>query len=163
LLASFDPVLPESPQLPDYQPRYAELELGEKADLANDVLHLGVGATASQRPDAARHDVYEEVAVDRRASPAPTNPKPRYPFRMRARSIEANFVVHFVVDTTGVVDTATVELPTSVEPDFTTAVAEVLGRWHFVPAELSGWRVRQRMLQPFFFQLAEQYSSISRL
>jgi protein TonB len=159
-LAAFDLVIPEPAPLPDFQPSYPDLQIGEKVEFANDVLHLGVGPTTLQRPSAARYNAYDEDAVERLATPARTNPKPRYPSRMRQRGIESNFVVYFVVDTTGLVDTATVELPSSVDTDFTTAVSEVLTTWRFVPAELGGRRVRQRVLQPFSFLLVEQYSSI---
>jgi protein TonB len=159
-LASFDLVLPEPAPLPDFQPSYPDIEVGQKAEFANDVLHLGIGPTTFQRPSAAHYNAYEESDVERLATPAPTNPKPRYPSRMRQRGIETNFVVYFVVDTSGLVDTATVELPSSVETDFTTAVSEVLTTWRFVPAELGGRRVRQRVLQPFSFLLVAQYSSI---
>jgi protein TonB len=72
---------------------------------------------------------------------------------MVSRSIESNFNVTFVVDTTGTVDRNTVELPSSVLQDFASAVREVLFDWRFVPAELGGRRVRQRVLQPFTFRV----------
>jgi TonB family protein len=154
--------LPEPAPLPDYQPAVAELEIGETGDLTSDVLHLGLRPSASSSPIAARHHAYDESAVDRLATPHPANPKPRYPWRMRARGLETRFVVYFVVDTSGVVDTTSVELPATVERDFATAVTEVMVRWHFVPAALSGRPVRQIVMQPFVFQMAEQYGSTRR-
>jgi TonB family protein len=92
----------------------------------------------------------------------PANPKPRYPSRMQARGIETRFIVYFVVDTTGVIDTTTVELPAAVEKEFVAAVSEVMVRWHFVPAELAGRPVRQMVMQPFVFQMGALYSSMGR-
>jgi protein TonB len=162
LLVAVDLVLPELAALPDYQPPVTELEIGGNVDLADDVLHLGLHPSASSSPVAARHHAYDESGVDRTASPDPANPKPRYPPRMLARGVEARFVVYFVVDTSGVVDTASVGLPASVPGDFMDAVTEAMARWRFVPAELAGRRVRQLATQAFVFQMAERYSSRSR-
>lgn len=164
LPVAIDLALPELelPPLPDYQPQDVELEIGEKVDLTSDVLHLGIRRAASPSAAATRHHAYDESAVDRMAAADPANPKPRYPSRMRARGLETRFIVYFVVDTNGSVDTTTVELPASVEADFVNAVTEVLVRWHFVPAEVAGRPVRQMMMQPFVFQLEERYSSIGR-
>jgi protein TonB len=163
LLLSFDLALPEPAPLPDYQPEYAALEIGQGVDVADDALHLGVGpVAASPRPAAALYNAYEEVAVEKRAVPAPANPKPRYPSRMVRRGIETNFNVYFVVDTSGIVDRETVELPPAVQQEFTSAVAEALFSWRFVPAELGGRRVRQRVLQPFSFRMEEQFSAVGR-
>jgi protein TonB len=100
--------------------------------------------------------------VEKRVVPVAANPKPHYPSRMLSRGIETNFNVYFVVDTTGTVDKETLELPSTVQQEFTRAVAEVLYIWRFVPAELGGRRVRQRVLQPFSFQVEGRYSSRGR-
>ena len=160
LLPSFDLVLPEAAPLPDYQPDLAALEIGGSTGLADDVLHLGLGPATSRRPPGALHNAYDDVAVEKRAVPVSANPKPHYPSRMRSRGIESNFQVYFVVDTSGIVDRQTVELPSSVQQEFTSAVAEVLIDWRFVPAELDGRRVRQRVLQPFVFRLEGQFSAL---
>jgi protein TonB len=81
---------------------------------------------------------------------------------MQTRGIEANFNVSFVVDTSGVVDQQTVEMPASIQEEFTNAVVEVLFNWHFAPAELGGRRVRQRVLQPFTFRLERRLDGYGR-
>ena len=91
--------------------------------------------------------------MERPVAALPGNPKPRYPGRMASRSIETNFNVYFVVDTTGTVDRETVELPPSVLQEFASAVKDVLFDWRFVPAQLGGRRVRQRVQQPFTFRV----------
>jgi protein TonB len=118
--------------------------------------------SASRLPAGALHGAFEEFAVEKRVVPAAANRKPRYPYQMLSRGIETNFNVTFVVDTAGVVDQETVELPRSVQEEFMRAVSEVLLAWRFVPAELGGRRVRQRVLQPFTFRVEGQYSSIGR-
>jgi protein TonB len=156
LPTSFDLMLPEPVPLPDYQPAYAALEIGAGAVNADDVLHLGLGPSTSRGRAGALHNAYDEFAVEKCAVPVAANPKPRYPYRMSSRGIESNFNVYFVVDTTGTVDRATLELPPSVQQEFTSAVTEVLFKWRFLPAEMGGRRVRQRVLQPFIFRMEGQ-------
>jgi protein TonB len=162
LLASFDLVLPEPAPLPEYQPLDAALEIGGSAGLTDDALHLGLGPAGSSGQPAIRYNAYDEIAVEKRVMPASANQSPRYPSRMQNRGIEANFNVSFVVDTSGVVDQQTVELPPSIQQEFTNAVVEVLFNWHFVPAELGGRRVRQRVLQPFTFRLERRLDAYGR-
>jgi TonB family protein len=153
LLLTFDLVLPEPPPLPDYRPDDLALEIGGSSGLTEDALHLGVGLATSSGTAGGPRGWYDEVAVEKRALPVAANAKPRYPSRMLSRGIESNFEVYFVVDTSGTVDKETVELPPSVQQEFTNAVEEVLYNWRFVPAELGGRRVRQRVLQPFTFRM----------
>jgi TonB family protein len=162
LLVSFDLAIPEAAPLPEYHPDDIALEIGGGVLPVDDVLHLGTGPSTSTGPAGTPYNAYDEVTVEKRAVPAPVNPKPHYPPRMLHRGIESNFNVYFVVDTSGSVDPETVELPRSVQEDFTNAVAEVLYKWHFVPAELGGRRVRQRVLQPFSFLLTGPFGSAGR-
>lgn len=151
LPASFDLVLPDPPAPPEYDYDDAAVEIGNAGVNTDDVLGLGGGGTRRRAPGV--YGAYDEIAVERPVAALPGNPKPRYPTRMVSRSIESNFDVTFVVDTTGTVDRTTVELPASVLQDFASAVREVLFDWRFVPAELGGRRVRQRVLQPFTFRV----------
>jgi TonB family protein len=164
LLLSFDLVLPDPPPLPDYLPDYRQddfaLEIAGTAGFADDVLHLGVGLATSPHK-GANHGAYDEGAVEKRAMPVSTNLKPRYPSRMLSRGIETNFAVYFVVDSTGIVEQSTIELPPSVQEEFASAVTEVLSSWRFAPAEVGGRRVRQRVLQPFTFRLERRFSSLT--
>jgi protein TonB len=152
LPASFDLVLPDPPAPPEYAFDDAAVQIGSDGVVVDDVLGLGVGGGVRRRAPGP-YGAYEEFAVERPVAALPGNPKPRYPGRMVNRSIETNFNVTFVVDTTGTVDRATVELPPSVLQEFASAVREVLFDWRFVPAELGGRRVRQRVLQPFTFRV----------
>jgi TonB family protein len=152
LPASFDLVLPDPPAPPEYSVDDAAMEIGSNGVSVDDVLGLGVGGVGRRRAPGL-YGAYDEVAVERPVAALPGNPKPRYPGRMANRSIETNFNVYFVVDTTGTVDRATVELPPSVLQEFASAVRDVLFDWRFVPAELGGRRVRQRVQQPFSFRV----------
>jgi TonB family protein len=110
-------------------------------------------AGAWGRHDGADSMTYVAANVDRDASPAGVNPKPAYPADLLRRGIETSFSVYFVVDTAGRVDTTSIQFPPSVEPRFLQAVRDVMVRWHFVPAEVRGRRVRQWMEQTFRFKI----------
>ena len=96
---------------------------------------------------------YEMAEVDLQAVAAPVNPKPQYPAAMQRRQLEARFAVYFVVDTSGRVDRASVELPLVAHEEFAAAVLDALEKWTFEPAEVGGHRVRERVKQPFYFRL----------
>jgi protein TonB len=149
---SFDLALPEPPEPPMYAFDDAAMEIGGSGVITDDVLGLGIGRSGGQRALGA-YGAYDETSVERPVAALPGNPKPRYPGRLASRSIETNFNVYFVVDTTGTVDRATVELPPSVLQEFASAVKDVLFDWRFVPAQLGGRRVRQRVQQPFTFRV----------
>jgi TonB family protein len=102
---------------------------------------------------------YIAANVDKSAESTGANPKPAYPPDLLNRLVEASFSVYFVVDTTGRIDTTTIQVPPSVDRRFAKAVLDVLPRWHFVPAEIRGRRVRQLMEQPFEFRIVSgQYT-----
>lgn len=144
---SFDVVLPDPPAMPDFAPDATATELGYPTGIADDVLRLGIGGRG------ARDGTFDEASVERRAMPLIDNVAPLYPPRMVGRHVESRFEVIFVVDTTGTVDERTIEWPRAVQEDFTRAVAEVLSKWRFVPAQIGGRFVRQRVSQPFIFRM----------
>jgi len=150
---AFDLPLLDLPALPDFQPDVSVTEFDGATGIADDVLGLGLGRRGSRSAGAARYAAFDENAVERRAMPVAANRLPRYPSQMLSRGIETKFEVTFVIDTSGVVDQATVEWPAAVEREFARAVAAVLSKWRFVPAQIGGRRVRQRVAQPFQFRL----------
>jgi TonB family protein len=121
-------------------------------------LASGVPASAKVDVDAtdASTEVYVAAKVETAAVPLPENPKPEYPRDLLRRSIETSFIVFFVVDTTGRIDKGTIEVPPSVQEQFASAVRTVMVRWHFLPAQRGGRRVRQFMEQPFSFRIVDE-------
>lgn len=120
-----------------------------------------MGSTAAAGDGGTDSTTFIAADVDRSASTDGVNPKPVYPRQMLNRGVEASFSVYFVVDTTGRIDTTTIQVPLSVHPQFANAVREVLVRWHFVPAEIRGRRVRQLMEQTFKFKIVSgQYAQV---
>jgi TonB family protein len=150
---SLDLSLPDLPVLPDFEPDVSVTEFDGPTGIADDVLHLGFGRRGSRSVSAARYSAFDEAGVERQARPAPENRLPRYPYQMLSRGIQTQFEVTFVVDTSGVIDQGTVEWPLAVERDFRRAVADVMSKWRFVPAQIGGRRVRQMVSQPFQFRL----------
>ena len=163
LLASFDLsaaaglVLPPPPSEPG-PPRLADSLWGDIP---------GTIRSASKAPgelEVSAERGVDSVAfiaanVDKRAESDGANPKPAYPIDMLRREVEATFSVYFVVDTTGRIDSTTIEVPPSVDRRFAQAVRDVLIRWRFAPAEIRGRRVRQLMEQPFMFRIVSgQYT-----
>lgn len=115
-------------------------------------LNLHVAAEPSERLVFPEY-TFEPGEVELGAIAAPENPKPTYPPLMVRRGVEARFAVVFVVDTSGQIDRETLELPRVQHEEFTEAVRHVLEKWHFVPAEVGGRRVRERVRHRFSFRI----------
>lgn len=110
----------------------------------------GTGVSAHGISDST---AYVAADVDRSVLASGANPKPGYPKALLYRRVEATFSTYFVVDTAGRVDMSTIRIPTSVDERFGQAVRDALQRWHFLPAETRGRRVRQLVEQTFEFRI----------
>lgn len=93
--------------------------------------------------------VDREVVVLRGAAP-------RYPSLLANAGVEGTIVLHFVVDTLGRVEPASVEVIRADQRLFVESVREALSRTRFVPAEAAGRKVRQLVEQSFTFALARR-------
>lgn len=78
---------------------------------------------------------------------------PRYPDSLKTARVEGEVVASFVVDTTGLVDPASLHILRSTHPMFAAAAREAILRMRFAAAELHGVKVRQFVQQPFVFNL----------
>jgi hypothetical protein len=89
---------------------------------------------------------------------------PVYPRDLLALGMEGLVQAIYVVDTTGLVDTTTIQVAHSDDPRFTASVRTALGQMRFRPAKRAGKTVRQLVEQRFRFsilpasQVAEQIS-----
>jgi protein TonB len=70
---------------------------------------------------------------------------------LRTAGIEGHVMAQFVVDSTGRVQLATLQVLESQHPLFTAAVRTALSRMRFLPAEAGGARVAQLVQQSFQF------------
>jgi protein TonB len=92
--------------------------------------------------------------AERGALALPGNPRPRYPEVLRAAALAGTVLAEFVVDTSGAIEMATVQIIASDHPLFERAVRDILPHLRFLPAEAGGRKVGQLVRQPFEFRLA---------
>lgn len=112
---------------------------------------LTQGSIGAGRP-RGDGDVYRGDQVDKGIAAIAT-PTPPYPEMLRAAGVEGRVVVRFVVDTTGRIEPASLEIRESTHDLFTRAVRDALPRFRFAPAEANGRRVRVLVEMPFEFSL----------
>jgi TonB family protein len=94
-----------------------------------------------------------EVEVDSVVERDPNSAAPRYPPKLLAHNIEGSTFVHYVVDTTGRVDTLTIQVVRASHPQFAQSVREALALMKFRPAMQSSHKVRQWVEQNFSFRI----------
>ena len=100
--------------------------------------------------------VMNDLQVDRQVSVLSGYRTPRYPEALRAAGIEETLNASFVVDTSGRVESGSLEIPDAKHAAFIAAVREALAKARFRPAESHGRRVRQRVVQAFVFSLQRE-------
>jgi TonB family protein len=108
-------------------------------------------AQASLQPPS--DGVYTEEMVERSVRPRHGNPTPRYPSALQQMEIEGDFVVKFVVDTTGSVIDDRIEFPSSMHRLFADAVRSALRKSRYFPATFAGHTVPQLVVQEFRFTM----------
>jgi TonB family protein len=94
-----------------------------------------------------------EVEVDSVVERDPTSAAPVYPPRLLERNVEGSTFVHYVVDTTGRVDTMTIQVVRATHPQFAASVREALALMKFRPAIQASRKVRQWVEQNFSFRI----------
>lgn len=104
-------------------------------------------------PPVITESALSEVEVDSVVERDPTSVAPQYPPFLLARNIEGNTFVHYVVDTTGRVDTLTIQVVRATHRQFAASVREALALMKFRPAIQSSRKVRQWVEQSFSFRI----------
>ena len=99
------------------------------------------------------------LEVDRMVERYEGSAAPIYPPRLSAMGKEGRVQATFVVDTTGQVDMASVQVLASDDPEFTESVRTALGGMRFRPATRRGRAVRQLVEQRFSFRIAPSGAS----
>jgi TonB family protein len=100
-------------------------------------------------PDTAWSVLEVDEMVERYESSA----APIYPRDLVALGVEGSVQAIYIVDTTGLVDTTSVEVVRSDDPRFTESVRTALGQMRFRPAKRAGKTVRQLVAQQFRFHI----------
>lgn len=99
---------------------------------------------------------YQIVEVDSAAERDPASAAPVYPAALETRGVEGYVIVRFVVDSTGLVDMASVMTVEATAPEFDRAVREAMPGMRFRPAKVGGRPVRQLAEQLFRFEVARR-------
>ena len=116
---------------------------------------LAPGDKSTEPPSAVSpNTILYEHQVEKPVTMAPGSETPRYPAILREAGVEGEVLVSFVVDQTGQADVATFKVIRSTHELFATAVKSALPAMRFVPAEVGGKKVKQRVEQPFSFAIA---------
>ena len=108
--------------------------------------------------------IFSVLEVDKMVERFEGSAAPVYPRDLLAMGAEGSVLATYVVDTTGRVDTTTIQVVRSDDSRFTESVRTALGGMLFRPAKRAGKTVRQLVEQQFRFrilpasQLAEQIS-----
>ena len=126
-----------------YGARPAEDRSGARPELA-------FGPTSALIPDT----VFSVLEVDETVERHPGSAAPVYPADLLAVGAEGMVQATYVVDTTGAVDGATIQVLHSDDPRFTESVRTALGLMRFRPATRGGKSVRQLVEQKFRFRIA---------
>lgn len=99
-------------------------------------------------------DAYMEIEVDSAAVRHPESAAPAYPPELMRLGVPGHAAVRFVVDSTGRVEMASVQLIEASRVEFWIAVRDVLPLMRFTPARRGSIPVRQLAEQLFRFQIA---------
>lgn len=137
-----------------------DIPLPQHGSITDRIDPMGLGSTATggvgtdvRGSGVAPGDVHASESVDRVVVPRPSNPAPEYPAALRAANVAGEVLVRFVVDTTGVVEPASVQVLQATHEAFAQSVRAWLRRTRYQPAELQGQRVRQLVEQRVNFTL----------
>lgn len=119
---------------------------------------LAFGPASTLVPDT----VFSVLEVDEMVERYEGSVAPAYPPDLLAVGAEGLVQATYVVDTTGWVDTTTIQVLHSDDPRFTESVRSALGRMRFHPATRAGKSVRQLVEQRFRFRIAPPSTGSSR-
>jgi TonB family protein len=129
------------------EPAYGARGWGERSGARGE---LPFGRAPAFVPDT----VFSVLEVDEMVERYEGSDAPVYPRDLLAVGAEGLVQATYVVDTTGRVDTTTIQVVRSDDPRFTESVRSALGRMRFRPARHGGKPVRQLVEQQFRFRIA---------
>ena len=110
---------------------------------------LPFGPPSKFIPDTA----FSVLEVDEMVERYEESAAPIYPRDLLAMGAEGLVQATYVVDTTGRVDTTTIQVERSDDSRFTESVRTALGQMRFRPAKRAGKTVRQQVQQQFRFRI----------
>jgi TonB family protein len=108
---------------------------------------------AASAPIMSSDSVNSILAAEQSAMRVEGSAAPIYPPELIEQKLDGSVLTHFVIDTSGHVDMATVEILSSAHPLFVQSVKDAMPAMRFYPASVGGRRVRQLVEQKFEFRL----------
>jgi TonB family protein len=121
------------------------------------------GRFVSKQPAKAarimRDSAYQEYQVEQPASFAQPSGHPYYPDILKQAGVEGEVIASFVVDTMGVPDVSTIKILKSTHQLFENSVVASIPTTRFVPALVGGKKVKQVVMLPYMFQIADSTKS----
>jgi hypothetical protein len=116
---------------------------------------LGTDLTSSAESHRSRgtDSVFTLVEVDSAVTTDPMSAAPTYPEAMRQLGIEGLVEVSYIVDSTGLADSASVVIVRASREEFALAVRQALPYMHFIAAKIGPKRVSQLVIQSFSFKI----------
>ncbi len=133
-------------------------EIKAKTDPPEQTLALGETgrpdtASVEPGPEPQPETAFTEIEVDSAVVRDPTSTAPQYPTTLLQKNIEGSTFVHYVVDTNGQVDTATIQVVRTTHSEFALSVRRALAHMKFRPAVQASRKVRQWVEQNFAFRI----------
>lgn len=95
---------------------------------------------------------FDTTQVDKQVA-VMSGPAPRYPDALRDRGVSGEARLDFVVDSTGRVEQGSVAAASYTHRGFADAATAVIHKMRFLPGEVGGVKVRQRVQMPFVFSI----------
>lgn len=135
-------------QMGNTRPTSTDETLGHEIPAAKD----SVTADSTVEVDS-KDSVYSVLEVDTAVVRSASSAAPAYPAKLLAAHIQGFVNAQYVVDTAGRADTTTFHVMESTNPDFITAVRNVLPLMRFEPAKIGPMKVRQLVQQQFSFKI----------
>lgn len=124
--------------------------IGDVSDKGKD------SVTAPEAPPTVGKDsVYSVLDVDVAVARTANSAAPAYPLKLLEKHISGYVNARYIVDTTGFADTTSFVVLDATNPEFTTAVRDVLPYMRFEPAKIGTEKVRQLVQQQFTFKINE--------
>ncbi len=105
--------------------------------------------TPAWSPDSVASVLEVDSAVER----YPESAAPAYPLKLLAKHIEGAVETRYIVDTTGLADSASLVIVSATDTAFARSVREALPHMRFHPAILNDRKVRQLVSQTFLFKV----------
>lgn len=119
-------------------------------------------STISSAIEDLPENTYSVLDVDTAVFRYEDSAAPAYPASMIARNISGSAKMQFIVDSTGVIDLASVKTLAATHPEFVAAVRAAMPRMRFHPAKIGPRAVGQLAEQQFVFALKPAEKTIAK-